>query len=184
VRERFQRALDGLQSRFRGPPMVGDEGFTFANEVTFGVSLGEDRTDYERISFAVGIDVPAVAGRFNVAVIEATEDLELTAAYAVRTGGGGDWNWQFLPAGFSGGYLQHLDAVTQRTAEAGSGALYFTGSDALVTQGVQFFSTTQNPLLYVTPDFCVLPAGRAMKLQCENVNTGIRAGFAWRRLAR
>jgi hypothetical protein len=164
--------------------MVGDEGFTFANEVGFAVSLGEDRTDYERVCFAVGVEQPAVAGRFGVAVLEALEDLQLTSAYAVRTGGGGDWNWQFLPAGFSGGYTLHLDQLTQRTEEAGSGALYFTGTDAIATAGVEFYSPTQAPITFITPDFCVLPAGRAIKCTCENVNQAIRAGFAWRRLAR
>lgn len=175
-----------MQQRFRGPPLVGDEGFTFQNQVAFGVSLGEDRTDFERVSFAVGVEIPAVAARFNVAALVALQDLQITAAYAVRTGGGGDWNWMFVPdvAVTFAGYLLQLDQVTQRTEEAGSDAQFYTGSDAFVLQGVQFYSTTQTPAMFLTPDFMVLPKGRAMKLQCENVNTGCRAGFAWRRLSR
>jgi hypothetical protein len=179
---RFQRPLDAVQERFGGPPTVGDESVAIEGTAIYTIALGRDRTDRERVAFGWGLEQPGVAGQFVTALLEADQDLEVTGAYLSRTGGGLDANVGFQPNGLAGGLTLQLDQTIQRSADAGSGARVFAGTVGLVTQGVQFFAPTQALGLVLLPDNFVLPAGRAMKLQCENVNSNCRIGFWWRAL--
>jgi hypothetical protein len=178
---RFQRPLDSVQERFGGPPLASDEAVMLGNLVSYVVQLGEDRTDRERVTFAWGLPLVAVPASFNVVTIEALQDLQIERAYAVRTGGGLDASYRFGPVGFAVG-ATNLDQTIQRSAEAGSGALVFSGSRGFVVAGVHAMAPTQQVLDFPLPKFCVLPAGRALELQCENVNTAVIMGFVWRAL--
>jgi hypothetical protein len=176
---RFQRALDAAQARFAGPPLYGDESFQLSSLVSFVVSLGEDRINFERPMFLSQCSRVAAAGQFpKLRLIPQTNAVEVVACWASRPANAVDLVVSFLPVPVATGTVQTIYS-SDGTRDAD--ALVTTFEDATLA-GAASLEGSANLSAIVPVAGVLLGPGRMLQIESDAAGTPILGGFIWREL--
>ena len=188
VPARFEQAAVSAQARFAGLGGAGGSNLLLIPEVLYTVSLGQDRTDPERVVFVAIFEFASGAGAVGSVLLSnqvrglgaagSQVDVEIQAAWLSRPGGSLGVGWQFqnsdLPDAFAAG----------TSSTDGSVAAACAASRAAASVLAHGFSVPASTVLFLPVEAYIIPPGRQIMVEGDANAANYQGGFVWRELPR